>query len=69
MIRKLFFLLVLLCLNSGCSMGTLESNSSENLADEGIHTPNGQTKENAALRRERHREMILAKLERLGRKP
>lgn len=69
MIRKIFFLLLLLCLNYGCSTGALESSSNDNLADEGIHTPNGLEKENAALRRERHREMVLARLEHLGRKP
>lgn len=62
MIRKLLFLLVLLCLNTSCSMTSLDAKSvkEETVSSEVL------VKENAALRRERYREMLLAKLERLG---
>lgn len=62
MIRKLLFLLVLLCLNTSCSTTSLDAKSvkEETVSSEVL------VKENAALRRERYREMLLAKLERLG---
>lgn len=65
MIRKLFFILLLLCLNSGCSMATLDNQSVKD-SKETTLIPDGPDKENATLRRERYREMLLAKLERLG---
>lgn len=64
MIKNLFFLLVFLCLNCSCSTATLDAKSTKDMAVSSTDI----VKENAALRRERHREMILAKLERLGNK-
>jgi len=65
MIRKLFFILLLLCLNSGCSMATLDNQSVKD-SKETTLIPDGPDKENATLRRERYREMLMAKLERFG---
>jgi hypothetical protein len=62
MIRKLFFLLVIIFINSSCSMATLDAKSLK----EGTEDSEVLGKENAAFRRERNRDMLMAKLERLG---